>query len=155
MGHPISIEDPVKTIPRLDFIRPFRWIIPEKLYKLTYVSEFQLSPGYCHLEPRGILRDAQAEKVFIGEVLCVSREHRGKRLSTDLIERSTEIARSHGCQGYIVQSTGKYSQHAYQNHVHFELLKEFKYADFKDGVGNVIFNDTLEHESCKVLYKNL
>ncbi|TRY72741.1 hypothetical protein TCAL_11185 [Tigriopus californicus] len=155
LGHPISITDPVKTLPRLEFLRSLRWIIPEKLYKMTYVTEFLLSPDYCHLEPRAILKNAKADKVFFGEILCVSKEHRGKRLSTDLIERSMKIAQDHGCQGYIVQSTGIYSQNAYQNHAHFELLKELKYADFKDGMVKVVFNDTREHKTCKILYKTL
>ena len=108
----------------------------------------------CGFSPNQLLSDLSSDKLFIGELLCVSKKHRGRGIGRILAAKSIELARSELCDSYAVLATSNYSQRIYKE-LGFDLLREAFYDAFRDEDGAKIINDHQEHKSAKCLYLNL
>ena len=93
-------------------------------------------------------------KVFVGDILSVSRSHRGMRLGTALTLRSMVLARAMGCDCYFAILTGIYSQRIYEG-LGFTWLRECAYASIRDRNGKEVLCDVGEHKSMICAYKRL
>jgi GNAT superfamily N-acetyltransferase len=100
-----------------------------------------------------LLKDLQANKVFMGKVLAVHSDFRWQGLATDLTVASMDMARAEGCDYYCGCITAKGSKIAMN--LGYEVLREVYYNDLRDERGQLVLGDVGEHESCAVVFKKL
>ena len=90
----------------------------------------------------------------MGDILSVSRSHRGMRLGTALTLQSMELARAKSCDCYFAILTSNYSQRIYEG-LGFTRLRECAYASISDRNGKEVMSDVGEHKSMICVYKRL
>ena len=153
IGRAVAITDKKDpTIPTATMIKYFSKIMSKRWIKFMQMGD--ILKDTMHYNPHVMMEEKDIKKVFVGEILAVSKSARGLRLGTALTMQSMELAKEKECEGYFAGLTGIYSQKIYRD-LDFTFERELIYAEFKDKDGNIVFDDTLEHTTMKTAFKKL
>ena len=153
LGHAVGIWD--KREPTLNWgriVKLFWWTMNRDTARSMHL--FDAMYNDMRYDPHMAMEDTGTTKVFVGDILSVSRSHRGMKLGTALTLRSMELARAKCCDCYFAILTSNYSQRIYRE-LGFTWLKECAYASIKDRNGKEVLSDVGEHKSMICAYKRL
>ena len=87
------------------------------------------------------------------QLLVVSKSARGNGVSTDLIQRSVQLAKCLGYKFCKAEATGDYSRKAFYK-AGFSLVSECKYSEFTLD-NKKVFSDITDHQGTALMAKNL
>ena len=153
LGHAVGVWE--KREPTLNWGRIVKWLW-WAMERDTARSMLLFDAMYngMRYDPHMAMEDTGSTKVFVGDILSVSRSHRGMKLGTALTLRSMELAKDKGCDCYFAILTSNYSQRIY-NGLGFTQLRECAYAKIRDRNGKEVLSDVGEHKSMICAYKKL
>lgn len=136
----------------LQVIQYLSWLLPQKMVDSANLIQF--SEISCGFNPVDLLKELGSETLFIGELLCVSQQHRGQGLGQKLLSKSVDLAREQNCDNYASLATAIHSQRIFQS-MGFSCKTEKSYQECSSLKASSKFEAFLPHSSAKVFYKSL
>jgi hypothetical protein len=103
----------------------------------------------------GFFDELGCQKILNDVCVCTSKEARVKGLGTELVRQGEAVGKERGCEYSVNIVTGLYSGKIFRDKCHYTVKSEIFYARFFDKDGNLYLNDTREHLSCFLCYKNI
>ena len=95
------------------------------------------------------------QKILGDMGVCTAKDARVKGLGTELVKQAEAVGREKGCEYSVNIVTGLYSGKVFRDKCNYTVRSEIFYAQFIDKDGNLYLNDTREHLSCFMCYKNI
>ncbi len=142
LGFTVSAGDKEHEFSHLPWLRHLYWALPKSVEETNTIMwfferKFRYHPSYA-------LEDLKVRRMFVGEILAVSKKARGLGLGKEMLRKSMEVAKAANCEAYFSGLSSIYSQKIYKD-LGFTVFREMSYKDVKSKSGKPLLNDTGEH----------
>ena len=132
--------------------RYLHFLLPSRIARgIELYDARNAAVGY---DTSAVMEELDTDKIYLGELLCLSPELRGCGIGTALVMQSLHEAVKAGCEHYFSALTTPRSQRIFGK-LGFQTLKSLDYGDFRDAEGKRYIDDVEEGSACMTVHKAL